>query len=304
MKRVKATELVQQVLERAVAGEWPANLVTEIRVFGSYMRGALEPGDVDLAYKFNQRGDARWERHFQNTFFAGKDTMTVVRKSLRGTSRGVSLTILHGDGEGYEDIPMMVLWQRGESLDTALERLASLKEDAEAGRSDRHHMTEAFEGLDRYIPRAVRGALKDLEDAGAVTIRQVELADREEFEIVPGRHNENRKFHRLVLRWNADSPLRRAAVGALSDIYARHGSLGNVELNGAVFHEDPTAAQTVMVDFKLRHIEKLLYSFQEEGCTEWIEVLNPTKKGAMKALIIEPADREVLAHTPEDLFRF
>jgi hypothetical protein len=166
-------------------------------------------------------------------------------------------------------------------------------------------MTEAFEGLDKYLPRAVRGGLKDLEDAGAIRIRQVELADREEFNGVPTRINEDRKLYSLKLRWNEDSPLRRAAVGALSDIYARHGSLGNVELNGAVFHEDATAAQTVVVDFKLRYIGKLMYAFQEAGCTEWIEVLNPSKKGAMRALIIEPGDGAVLAaQVPEGLFRY
>lgn len=105
MKRQKATELVLQVLERAVAGTWPANLATEIRVFGSYMRGALEPQDVDLAYKFKGFDDPRWRDHWHDKFFAGQDPMATVRKSLRGTSRGISLTLLEADGAGYEDIP-------------------------------------------------------------------------------------------------------------------------------------------------------------------------------------------------------
>lgn len=295
MKRQRATELIQQVLERAVAGEWPANLVTEIRVFGSYMRGALEPGDVDLAYKFNQRGDARWERHFQDTFFAGKDTMAAVRKSLRGTSRSVSLTILHNDGEGYEDIPMLVLWQKGESLEVALERLAAIKPDADAGQAVRHHMTEAFEGLDKFLPRAVRGELKQLEDDGVIRIRKVELTERDEYDVVPTQMNLDRHYGNLTSRWNEDSPLRRASVSALSDIVARHGSLGNVELNGKPLHEDASASHTVMIDFKLRYIEHLMWYFREKRCTEWVEVLNPSKKGVMHALIIEPGDNGAVA---------
>jgi hypothetical protein len=304
MKRQRATELVQQVLQRAVAGEWPANLVTEIRVFGSYMRGALEPADVDIAYKFDWADDARWERHFQDTFFAGKDTMAAARKSLRGTSRGISLTQIHGDGEGYEDIPMTVLWQKGESLDTAFERLASIKPDAAAGKAVRHHMTEAFEGLDKYLPRYVRGELKQLADEGVIRIRKVELADQEDFDVVPTRINLDRLLYNMTLRWNEDSPLRRAAAGAISDIHARHGSLGNIELGGKPFHEDGSAAHTVVVDFKLRYIEHLMRSFREEGCTEWVELLNPSKKGVMHALIIEPGDSAALAGwVPNGFFR-
>lgn len=295
MKRQKATDLVQQMLARAVAGEWPANLVTEIKVFGSFMRGALEPADVDIAYKFNGGNDPRWERHFHDTFFDGKDTMAAVRKSLRGTSRGISLTILNGDGEGYEDIPMMVLWRKGESLDIALERLTTIKPDPSAGKAVRHHMMEVFEDLDKYLPRVVRGELKKLADNGVIRIRKVELADREDFDVLPTRENLNRQFGNLTMRWNEDSPLRRAAVSALSDIQARHGSLGNVDLNGSPFHEQSTAGHTVMIDFKLRYIEHLMHYVKDKGFTEWIEVLNPSKKGVMHALIIEPGDSNALA---------
>lgn len=294
MKRQKATELVQQVLARAVAGEWPANLVTEIKLFGSYMRGALEPADVDLAYSFDGRGDLRWQEHWHSKFFAGQDTMAAVRRSLRGTSRGISLTELDRDGAGYEDIPMMVLWQKGEPLEAAMERLALIKPDASAGTAERHHMTEAFEGLDKYLPRAVRGELQQLEDAGAIWMRRVEIADRESFDMLPGQNSGHDFYNNLDGRWNADSPLRRAAASAVSDIQVRYGSLGNVWLHGKTFHKDGAADHSVAIDFKLRYIDLLVYEFLEEGCTEWVEVLNPSKKGAMLALIIEPVDRGAL----------
>lgn len=295
MKRQKATELVQQVLARAVAGEWPANLVTELKVFGSYMRGAVEPADVDIAYKFDGRDDPQWQSHWHDKFFAGQDTMAAVRKSLRGTSRGISLTLLDGDGAGYEDIPMMVLWQQGESLEVALERLAAITPDPSAGKAERDHMTEAFEGLDKYIPRYVRGELKQLADEGVIRFRKTELADREEFDILPTGPNRDRQYFNLTSKWNPDSPLRRAAVSALSDIHTRYGSLGNVRLNGSPMHEDSNASHTVVIDFKLRYIEHLMRLFREEGCTEWIAVLNPSKTGVMHALIIEPGDGKAMA---------
>lgn len=301
MKRQKATELVQQMLARAVAGEWPANLVTEISVFGSYMRGALEPQDVDIAYKFDGREDPRWPSYWRNKFFAGQDAMAAVRKSLRGTSRGISLTLLDGGGAGYEDIPMLVLWRQGEPLETALERLAAIEPDPSAGRAERHHMMEVFEGLDKYLPRAVRSELKSLSDAGVIRIRKVELIDRDEYDILPTTVNIDRHYGNLDSRWNEDSPLRRAAVSALSDIQSRHGSLGTVELSGSPLHEEAGASHKAVVDFKLRYIEFLMRDFQE-GCTEWIEVLNPSRKGVMHALIIEPADAATVAAWQSDGF--
>ncbi|WP_254708112.1 nucleotidyltransferase domain-containing protein [Streptomyces lunaelactis] len=35
-------------------GSWPLELVDAVYVFGSYARGALEPGDVDVAVDFRQ----------------------------------------------------------------------------------------------------------------------------------------------------------------------------------------------------------------------------------------------------------
>ena len=51
VKRDRAVELVEQVLARFEAGwdQWPINLLTEIYLFGSFARGALEPHDVDVA---------------------------------------------------------------------------------------------------------------------------------------------------------------------------------------------------------------------------------------------------------------
>ncbi|WP_406429150.1 nucleotidyltransferase domain-containing protein [Streptomyces sp. NBC_00147] len=43
------------MIDRLEQGGWPLNLVEEIYVFGSYARGALEPGDVDLVHPTHHR---------------------------------------------------------------------------------------------------------------------------------------------------------------------------------------------------------------------------------------------------------
>jgi predicted nucleotidyltransferase len=52
MKRVEATRRLLTVVERAAAGGELCELVTEIFVFGSYARGALKPGDLDVSVTF------------------------------------------------------------------------------------------------------------------------------------------------------------------------------------------------------------------------------------------------------------
>ncbi|AVZ71158.1 hypothetical protein SLUN_01715 [Streptomyces lunaelactis] len=47
--------MVSEMLQRlAEGGGWPLDLVDAVYVFGSYARGALEPGDVDVAVDFRQ----------------------------------------------------------------------------------------------------------------------------------------------------------------------------------------------------------------------------------------------------------
>jgi len=54
VKRARAVELVELVplaLDQGRA-EWPLSLVTELYIFGSFARGAIEPHDVDIDVEF------------------------------------------------------------------------------------------------------------------------------------------------------------------------------------------------------------------------------------------------------------
>jgi hypothetical protein len=119
-------------------------------VFGSFARGAMEPNDVDLNVEYDHT-DERWAQHFVTKLSRGEDPEAVLRKAVRGNRRLVQVQF--GKRE-TTDYPMTPLWRRGESVETALERLHSIPADRSAGRADRHGMLPEFEGIDQWIPRA------------------------------------------------------------------------------------------------------------------------------------------------------
>jgi predicted nucleotidyltransferase len=58
VKRSEATRRIEGLLERVAKGEGRyLPRVREVWIFGSYVRGALEVGDVDVAVEFDQTND-------------------------------------------------------------------------------------------------------------------------------------------------------------------------------------------------------------------------------------------------------
>jgi hypothetical protein len=64
--------------------------VREVWIFGSYARGALEVGDVDLAVEFDQTKDeaGRW---FATLMAGGFDHLGALRRELRGNQRALAI---------------------------------------------------------------------------------------------------------------------------------------------------------------------------------------------------------------------
>jgi len=60
VKRERAVDLVEHVLRALDEGlaEWPLSSITELYIFGSFVRGAIEPHDVDIDAEFEI--DRRW----------------------------------------------------------------------------------------------------------------------------------------------------------------------------------------------------------------------------------------------------
>jgi hypothetical protein len=101
----------------------------------------------------------------------------------------------------------------------ALERLAEISEDPNAGRAPREAMLPCFEGLEEHIPLFIRENLKDLVEDGTLSVEQLTLTDVE---------IDDPEINRQVnWRWKEGSPLRRAAHAVLSYLASRDVSETN-----------------------------------------------------------------------------
>ena len=91
VKRAEAARRIDTLLERVVRadGRYLAR-VREVWVFGSFARGALEVGDVDLAVEFDQTKDeaGRW---FATLMAGGFDHLGALRRELRGSQRALEI---------------------------------------------------------------------------------------------------------------------------------------------------------------------------------------------------------------------
>ncbi|MFE7113971.1 nucleotidyltransferase domain-containing protein [Streptomyces sp. NPDC057654] len=142
------------MLGRLEGGGWPLDLVDEILVFGSYARGALNPSDVDMVVE--HRRDDRLTSEFLHSLSYGGDPSASMKRALKGRSRGLQIHFGERESLEAEGFELTLLWTRGEPVDAARARLAAITPDPEAGRAPRDHMIEAFDGIDRRVPRPVR----------------------------------------------------------------------------------------------------------------------------------------------------
>lgn len=264
-------------------------VVEAVYVFGSYSRGAVEPADLDIAVDLKR--DDRWTSHFVRCVEYGRDPYSGLRQALRGRTRSVS--ILFERTQGHDDVPMTLLWVRGEPLERALERVHAIPVDPTAGRAPRDAMLACFDGLDHWLPRFVREELKELIDNDVIAIDQVELTDAE---------IADRQVRAIVeTRWRADSPLRRAACAALAYLESQGIDLHSVHLHGRDLDKPTTP---YFVGFGLKHLDSLLYCFDEHGGVQWLEVVHPTRRGPLRALRISLRDRSKLTARKPNLDSF
>jgi len=135
VKRSEATKRIEGLLARVVNGEGSYSpRVREVWIFGSYARGALEVGDVDLAVEFDQTKDeaGRW---FATLMAGGFDHLGALRRELRGTQRALEIHFNELEDLRKEGFEPWLLWRRGDSLGEAHARLVALAPDASARRA-------------------------------------------------------------------------------------------------------------------------------------------------------------------------
>ncbi len=286
MERARATLLLEQMLERLDAGGgWPLELVQEVYVFGSYARGALRPHDVDVAVEVHR--DERLTRHIVSAIMYSRNPYSELRQALAGRSRGLQIEFESATREQLvrDGALMLRVWKRGDSLAQARAALHAIKEDPDAGRAPRHDMIDAFDGLDRYIPRGVRQDLISWQTAGTLTITRLELPDP------PAGPLEPYISRSIDRRWSPDSPLRRAALAALAHLRHQGVELDAVELAGQRL---PTPARMAgelhpprwWANWKWQHYRSIPYCLGEDNGAGWLEIPRPTRTRPLEALLL------------------
>ncbi|MFD6748138.1 nucleotidyltransferase domain-containing protein [Streptomyces anthocyanicus] len=285
MKRARATSLLNDMLDRLEEGGWPLDLVDEILVFGSYARGALEPADVDVIVE--HRTDERLTSEFVHALSYGQDPSRSMKRALKGTSRGLQIHFRERNTLEAEGFELTLLWRRGEPVSAARNRLAAITPDPTAGRAPRDHMIEAFNGIDRWVPRPVRIDLAGLVEGKAATIRQLQLPDAQPRQLAA---------LDVLTRWSDTSPLRRAAAAVLHHLETLDRPLDSVYLHGEPVigsRYDATTWQTG-VGFGWRRYRSIARHLHEG--TDWFEVVRPTRTHPLHTLHITVQDRSALPH--------
>lgn len=280
VKRERAIALAGHVLRNLQNGqeEWPLSLVTEVYVFGSFTRGALSPHDLDIDVEHGN--DDEWCAHFAMSLAYGRDPHAPMRRTLTAGKNGCQFTFNFRE---RADIELTLLWQRGDSLAAALERLHAIKADPAAGRAPRDSMLPEFEGLDRWVPRPYREALCAAVTSKAIGLERIPLPDSPVA-------NEIATIH-LADRWKPSSPLYRAATAVVGYWEQRGIHPGRCHLHGADIRDRETP---YFAGFGWRYFRSIPACLTTFGGVEWIEVVHPTRTRPLDCLRIVPLDRERL----------
>lgn len=275
-------ELVEHLLRNLHEGqnEWPLSVVTEVYVFGSFARGALSPHDLDIDVEYEGKRDKRWTSHFVSSLSQGRDVYAPIRRALTTGKRGYQCLF---EFRGQADFEMTLLWQRSDSLDTALERLHAIKADPSAGRAPRDAMLPEFEGIDSWIPRPYREALSEAVSSKTIQIERVLLLDEQVTSALAAEH--------LADRWKPTSPLYRAATAVVSYWEQQGIDPGQCHLHGVDVRDRDTP---YFAGFGWRYFRSIPACLTEFGGVEWLEVVRPTKTQPLHCMRIVPLDRTKL----------
>jgi hypothetical protein len=198
VKRSEATKRVEGLLARVVGGN--GSQLPRVRVvwiFGSYARGALDVGDVDLAVEFDQTKEEAgiW---FATLMAGGFDHLGALRRELRGNQRALEIHFNELEDLRKEGFGPQLLWRRGDSLEQAHARLTALTPDASAQRAPRDTVHPLPPEVERLIPRPARQEFSLFVWAGWLDAKLVELPRDQAANTVTRR--------RFAQQWSASNP--------------------------------------------------------------------------------------------------
>jgi hypothetical protein len=266
--------------------------VREVWVFGSYARGALEVGDVDLAVEFDQTKDeaGRW---FATLMAGGFDHLGALRRELRGNQRSLEIHFNELDDLRKEGFEPQLLWRRGDSLAEARARLAALAPDPGAQRAARDTVHSLLAEVEKLIPRPARQEFSLFMWAGWLDAKLVELPPRQAASALTRR--------RFADHWAETNPRLRAAHAVAS--YLEREGIAALSAGGTVYSDERETLEAehdywrprVAVHFGARLLKWAMLDFGQ-GTPRVLVVLNPTaRKQPLRALDMRATvDREEL----------
>jgi hypothetical protein len=276
VNRDRATGLAENLLRNLDAGrdDWPLSMITQVYVLGSYARGALEPGDLDIDVEL--AGDEKWGTHVVNSLPYGRDPYALLRKPLSAGRRGYQYTF---DFRDRADFEMTLLWTRGDTLGAALASLHAIQPDLLAGRAPRDSMLPEFDGIEDWVPRPYRTALCAAVSDGALGIERLSLPDGVVASPEAAEH--------IRLRWKPSSPLRRAGAAIVSHWEQRGIDPACGHLHGRDIRDQHTP---YFANFGWSHFTSIPSCLSEHGGIEWLEVVHLSKIGPLDCLRLVPLD--------------
>ena len=275
MDRAKATSRLEEVVGiLAAALDEPLRRVSALYVFGSYARGALVVGDIDVDVEY----DVDHERALKETQLQsyGRNPRGDLSSAL---FRGQRIFQVHYESHARLESELgglVLLWKRGDRVEDALARLHGLAADPAAGRSQRDRVAPPLEGLEHWVARPVRNELTKAIESGVLSVEQLELAEAR-----PGRGEAEESIED---RWGPESPTRRAALAAAA-------YLESVGIKGTTAWYRGWASLSAdggraMVGFGHRDIEDAPRYLTGDYGDLWLQVVNPSRRAPLRALLI------------------
>jgi hypothetical protein len=297
VRRSEATKRIDGLLGRVTSGEGRyLSRVRGVWVFGSYARGALDVGDVDLAVEFDQSKDevGRW---FATLLAGGFDHLGALRRELRGNQRALELHFNDLEDLRKEGFEPQLLWRRGDSLEIARVRLAALTSDRDATRARRDTVHPLLTEIEKLVLRPARQEFSLFVWAGWLAAKLVELPPRQAAN--------SRTRRRFSEQWSKSNPRYRAAHAVAS--YLEQEGIAPLSAGGGTLYSDQRETidderdywrPAVSVHFGSKLLQWAMFDFGQ-GTPRVLVVLNPTaRKQTLRAL-----DMRVLVDR-HDFFEF
>ncbi|MBC7856978.1 MAG: nucleotidyltransferase domain-containing protein [Pirellulaceae bacterium] len=204
MKREQFTAKLVRILKTLDSASFPAR-VREVYVFGSYSRGALEPGDLDLLV-VHDRASPEYEaaaiKHFTDRGSSDIEAIcrsvskfrTEMSRTFRKPGERVQVLLtmelryVVGKESRIKETDLVLLWSQNDR--NWEEKLGAIRADASAGRAPRDHIIPLSRLHDR---------VKTMEEVVGMIADDRLLFGRISADNIPDRLN---KYHsKLLQRW-------------------------------------------------------------------------------------------------------